>query len=309
MITLTKFSITDYLNDHLPSHFEPASDVEYKGCCLWHSEHNPSLYINVETGHYFCHACKAKGNVVRLVQRISGFPTYSDAHEWLMERYGADRDVDNDGPFDIRFNDNIAPELILYAEESIAQRYIAQSHPYMTQERGIPIDILRMFDVGYCQQKHSVTIPWRDSHGRLLTVKHRSIDSKQFWYEPRCKELRSHLWSLYQCRGADVVYMCEAEIDAMTLWGAGKPAVALGGSHISIHQVRELVLSGVQVVVPLCDRDTAGEQANQLIRERLKYTPIDVYDAVWPDSDAKDVNELGVDGAALITYRSKNIFL
>jgi DNA primase len=306
-IQLSNFYVLDYLDQHLPNHFEQATQSEYKGRCLWHEERNPSLYVNVETGAFFCHACKARGNVVKLVQKVGKFDCYSDALEWLLSRYGPEREDVDDG-FVLRFTERIEPGPITYADESIAQQYLTDHIPYMTDVRGIPPDILQMFDVGYCEQKNSVTIPWRDRHGRLLTVKHRAINRKAFWYEPRCLVLRHHIWGLHRCIGESVLYICEAEIDAMTLWAAGKPAVALGGSHISPFQVKQLLLAGIQAVVPVCDRDAAGEQANRQIRESVRAIGIDVYDAVWPRDDVKDCNELGVEGCRELTYELPKIF-
>jgi DNA primase len=302
-----QFSVLDYLDQHLPNHFEQASQSEYKGCCLWHSERNPSLYVNVDTGAFFCHACKSRGNVVKLVQRVSKFLSYSEALEWLVDRYGPDRE-EHDDSFVLRFTERMQAEAVAYADESVARQYLTDHIPYMTDKRGIPIETLRLFDVGYDSRSDSITIPWRDRHGRLLTVKHRSIGSKKFWYQPRCPVLRHHLWGLHRCIGESVLYICEAEIDAMTLWAAGKPAVALGGSHISDSQVKQLLLAGIQAVVPVCDRDAAGEQANSQIREAVGAVGIDVYDAVWPRDDVKDCNDLGVDGCRELNYEPLKIF-
>lgn len=306
--TTLAFPVADYLDQYLPSHFAQATQSELSGQCLFHDDHNPSLYVNVDTGMYYCHACHARGNVVRLVQRVGQFLSYPDAEQWLLSHYGPNSDATYQ-PFTLRFQQRIDVGTPDYADETVAQQYVTDDNPYMTVERGIPLSVLRQFDIGYCASSNSVTIPWRDSRGQLLTVKHRSIYGKKFWYEPRCTALRQHLWGLHRARLYETVYIVEAEIDALTLWTAGKPSVAIGGSSISEEQARSLVMTGVQTVVLTCDRDTAGRDANRLIRDRLKHTGITVCEAQWPNwFDGKDCNNLGVDGCRQLDYVIPKLF-
>lgn len=306
MITFPTFPILSYLEQRLPSYFDQASQSEYRGRCLFHDERNPSFYVNVETGNFFCHSCHAKGDVIKLVQRIGQFTTRYDAMGWLQTYYGVDADRDT---FELHFNERIDCGEPDYADHSLAMQYVGIDDSYMLS-RGIPVETLRQFNVGFDAQSNSVTLPWYTRHGQLLTVKHRAISIKKFWYSPRCPLLRHYVWGLQRCKGADVVYVVEAEIDAMTLWAAGKQSVALGGSHMSVEQARALVLSGIQTVVLTFDRDKAGYDANRLARERLSLYDIDTVDAIWPDGfNGKDCNELGVENCKKITFKPCEIYL
>ncbi|MDR3502166.1 MAG: phage/plasmid primase, P4 family [Legionella sp.] len=44
---------------------------EYICLCPFHNDHNPSLSINLKSGIYFCHACKAKGSIFDLYSKIN----------------------------------------------------------------------------------------------------------------------------------------------------------------------------------------------------------------------------------------------
>jgi len=40
--------------------------------CVFHDDHDPSLHINVESGHWSCKACGAKGSMIDFVMRRKG---------------------------------------------------------------------------------------------------------------------------------------------------------------------------------------------------------------------------------------------
>ena len=50
-----------------------------KVCCPFHDDHNPSLGINMVSGHFRCHACGAKGHDVLAFQMQRYQQTFKQA--------------------------------------------------------------------------------------------------------------------------------------------------------------------------------------------------------------------------------------
>jgi len=48
------------------------SGDEIRSLCPFHSESNPSFYVNRTTGAYFCHSCPANGGLSSLISRLAG---------------------------------------------------------------------------------------------------------------------------------------------------------------------------------------------------------------------------------------------
>lgn len=298
MPLLIKFDITAYLNDRLPNRFESDSRGWLIGPCLWHADgKRPNLGVRIDTGSYRCLACNAKGDVVSLVQRIENLPTYDEAAIWLESRYGV---TGEDFTVELRLGavaDGGDEKRIDfdYPGDEILQP-LRWRHPYL-ETRGITEEWQRRFEIGYSRDKQAITLPWRDRLGRLVTVKYRSVFGKAFWYSPSVPAGMKNrlLYGLHHItrRQDKTVWIAEAEIDAISLWQSGRPAVALGGNSMSAHQAFELTMAGVEHVALACDRDRGGEAAHESIRRRLSQYGITCVDAVWPDGfEGKDCNEL-----------------
>ncbi len=60
------------------------------GLCPFHQEKTPSFHVDAAKGVYFCHGCKAGGDVFRFVSELHGLEFVEAAH-WLAERYGIER--------------------------------------------------------------------------------------------------------------------------------------------------------------------------------------------------------------------------
>jgi RecA-family ATPase len=68
---LDKLDLHSYFSQHVDKMSPVKDDGETSCLCCFHKEKNPSLSINVFSGKYYCHKCKAKGDV---------FQFYRDLH-------------------------------------------------------------------------------------------------------------------------------------------------------------------------------------------------------------------------------------
>lgn len=66
---LERLNIRDYYNGQWPG-FKPAGGDEIKNLCPFHEDTNPSFYVNIKKGTYFCQGCSERGDVFTLYQRL-----------------------------------------------------------------------------------------------------------------------------------------------------------------------------------------------------------------------------------------------
>jgi hypothetical protein len=195
-------------------------------------------------------------------------------------------------------------------------------HLYLSS-RGISDEVQQMFRTGYSPRHRAATIPWFNADGTLGNVKYRRVAEKTFFYLALCEKCRSdvvkRLERRYRCvscghtmeqpitgrpiremiYGLHLVYarnirravLVEAEIDAMYLWTAGIPAVAIGGSAFSDEKAELLRKSPIEELRVATDNDKAGANLKaQVIEKMAGYC--ELYDVRIP-SGCKDINEVG----------------
>lgn len=242
--------------------------------CPWHDDGaKPNLYVNADTGLYFCHACGAKGHVGKM--------TGEEARCISL--------------------DDLRKKLNVVADDGVVQTHpeswLTQfdfDHDYWTQVRGFDQATIDLFRLGYDPASDRVTIPIRDSRGNVLGVIYRRLDDERPKYlHPRGFQRKRDLygaWLVRKRRYARVAVV-EGPLDAVACWDAKVPAVALHGCVMTSEQASLLRGLGVTTVVAFTDNDTAGEEAIHGIKERLKGLQVLValYGDLW---HAKDPGEL-----------------
>ncbi|MGI2775734.1 toprim domain-containing protein [Bacillus cytotoxicus] len=145
--------------------------------------------------------------------------------------------------------------------------------------------------IGYDRFRQAVVIPWFDTNGRLANIKYRKTHGKVFWYEKDAVPIRKLIYGanvIYK-RKITEVYLVEAEIDAMSLWTLGKPAIAVGGASFTNEQADIIKRSPIEALYICGDNDRAGDKLRKLVSEKLEgYVNII---NVRVSSEYKDVNE------------------
>jgi 5S rRNA maturation endonuclease (ribonuclease M5) len=142
--------------------------------------------------------------------------------------------------------------------------------PYFAR-RGLTLETTRRFGAVEATFTPAIVLPWFDAKGRCVTIKHRSIADKRFWYDPPVSpgRLKRILYGFHLARQAKITVVCEGEIDAMSVAQAGFSAVALGGAHLSTSQATLLKNSVCDEVVVFTDNDEAGRKARAAIVDAL----------------------------------------
>ena len=249
-------------------------------------ENHPSCYITDDNtsdinGVWHCFTCNASGNLVDLVSLVFNYDIIT-ATDWLIERFGDTFLITEQVLPEIVLDDNSEIEVM---DESILNEY-NHYHPYMFK-RGLTEDVIRKFKIGSTPDGKYITFPFWDEHDRLLGVFKRSTEGKQFFIPKNIKK-PIYLLNFIIKEHITTVYVVESQINALTLWGWGYPAIALIGTG-SKEQYERLKKCGVRHFILCLDGDIAGDGGAKRFQ---KYMPDDVLVSIKSIPRGKDVNDL-----------------
>lgn len=287
--------------------------TEYKIHCPnpRHADHNPSCYVNLENGLWYCHSCGSAGDLIHLGELALGVPKEE---------------------VEARLTPNSAESLFAIVQRKIASLRKGTptvptllAGPYddgpLTElrSRGFTQDTLKRWGVRYVFEdilqrtdghtfsiQHSLAIPIRDEHKRLLAWCYRRTDDSPQWqprylYTPGAPISQfwfgSHLW-----RREKQIVVVEGALDALWLDQCGIPALAMLGSSPSVHKINWL--KRFESVVLLGDLDVAGWRAVQRIGALLASSTAVRVGRYSPWMRASDPQELSGIDAELIIERA-----
>ena len=263
--------------------------------CPFHAEgkeRHPSMFVysdktssEVPYGFYRCFTCGESGSLWKLVGKCLNV-TSEEGKQWLLNN------------FDTTFEEKTLdlPEINLsadntsqYLDESILDDY-AYFHPYMFK-RKLTEEVIKRFKIGFDKESNCITFPIWDEHNHLIGITKRNVDTKQFFIPTgmsKCVYLLNYIKSLHITE----VWVCESQINALTCWGWGYPAIALLGTG-SKHQYEILKKSGIRIYHLCLDGDSAGEKGTVRFLNSFQNAPVLIDVVNIPQ--AKDVNDLSFD--------------
>jgi DNA primase len=279
-------SIRDlFSNYNIHIHAEGVNEVNIY--CPFHKNMNsPAFYINMKTGLWQCFnpTCGEKGNFRKLYQKITGKP------------FGKDLKLDH-----VSLSNELERSL-KYGEE--AKKYLDisdieidyDSHKELNTllpfiERGLLVDTLRYFEIGFSDKKNRIVIPVRDVHFNVVGFIGRAIDDSQ---EPRYLYNQGFkradvLFNIQNAKRYDSCIVVEGSVDAMFIHQAGYPnVVATLGSKVSANQFSMLRKYFDEIIV-FSDNDDAGEQMKCDILDAC--IGKELYTVVYPEHK-KDPGEM-----------------
>ncbi|MBC9786579.1 toprim domain-containing protein [Heliobacterium chlorum] len=279
---------------------------KFIACSPFRSERHPSFAVHLHTGVWIDSGSDdeewKKGGFAKLLSWLRN-ETIFETESYLIQEYGILlKDIDSvQLSFRLPVEETRLEPLPLERLKEFRYR-----HPYLEQ-RGIQEPHQRAFQIGYDRKNRAITFPWFDRNGALVTIKFRSVNHKWFWYVSDGQPVKNHVYGMnriYQAR-ASRAHIVESEIDAITLWQIGQPAIALGGAHLSTRQ-RELILqSPIQELVVATDNDRAGRRiAESIIRQLGGY--VRLQEIQLPDS-AKDINDVPVNERMGVLDRTREV--
>jgi twinkle protein len=140
---------------------------------------------------------------------------------------------------------------------------------WLTQVRRLSPEAITAFKVAATKDERHLVFPFMRG-GELLNLKHRAIaDKKDMRVEKGCEQLLFGWQAIPE--GARSVVLCEGELDAMSLWQYGHPALSVfagAGNHAWLDNEFDNLERFDEIFLCL-DGDEAGRKGTAQLLERL----------------------------------------
>lgn len=254
--------------------------------CPFHKNMNsPAFYINLKTGLWQCFnpSCGEKGNFRKLYKKITGKSLGRDIkldHTSLsneLERslkYGIEEKKYLDiSDIEIDYNSKDVEKLKTFID------------------RGLELQTLKYFEVGFSDKKNRIVIPVRDSQYNAVGFIGRAVLDEQdprYLYNQGFKRA-DVLFNIQNAKHHDSCIIVEGSVDAMFIHQAGFPnVVATLGSKVSAYQFTLLKKYFDEIII-FSDNDDAGHQMKHDILNACMGK--ELYTVVYPEHK-KDPGEM-----------------
>ena len=132
-----------------------------------------------------------------------------------------------------------------------------------------------------------LSFPVWDEYNRLVLITYRSVIDKRFFIEED-KDKPVYLLNFVNNWKIKTVYVVESQINALTLWSWGYPAIALIGTG-SEQQMEILNKCPVRNYILCFDGDEAGDKGIKRFRKNIR-KDVMISQKIIPRG--KDVNDL-----------------
>lgn len=252
-------------------------------------ERNPSCSVytrrnndKVEYGKVHCFTCGYTASLPQFICDCFGVKDLGFGEQWLIDKFGGDYYEDNRYLSDIVLK-KVSPNRFL--DESILDEYNFY-HDYMW-DRKLKKEVVDTFRVGYDSKRKMLVFPVWDEYGKLVMLTRRSVVNKTFLIDENVDK-PVYLLNFINKFGYKHIYVCESQINALTLWGWGYPAVALFGTG-SAHQYEILNRCGVRCYTLCFDGDEAGYKGTYRFVKNIRK---DVLVSAKKLPVGKDINDL-----------------
>lgn len=226
--------------------------------CPFHNESTPSFTVNTVTGQYYCFvpSCASFGNLNDLIMKHGGFNSFEALRVLARVKVGKQSKSSN-LVSDIQTLIGKKEEFDIFAADKIDELHSGlnkEAIDYMAS-RGINLETLNEFRVGYSEQKRMITIPCYSHNNIPVGVIGRSIEGKRFQYS-RGMPIAKVWFNLNSARRkSSTAIVVEASMDALKIHQAGFPnVVAILGGNVSDYKM-DLLNKYFDKIVIMTDND------------------------------------------------------
>lgn len=234
-------------------HIQSNNGIEMNVFCPFHKNQNSAaMYINVRTGLWQCFnpSCGKKGNFRQLYFHLTGKVFGKNPK---LDKFALQQELES-------YTHVVKiPNLINLDDVSID--YDNDSGLLSTMiERGLDIDTLKYFEIGFSKNKNRVVIPVRSVNYELVGFIGRAIDPDQeprYLYNKGFKRA-DHLFNLQNAKRYSECIVVEGSIDCMFVHQSGFPnVVATLGAAVPATQIT-LMRKYFDKIIVFSDNDDAG---------------------------------------------------
>lgn len=234
----------------------------------------------VEYGYVHCFTCGLSCSLPYFISLCFNSNNIEIGNKWLKDNFGL-----------LDTNINILPKIELnkhkskILDESILEKYNFY-HPYMWK-RKLSKEVVDKFHIGYDKDRDMLVFPVWNENNKLVMLTFRSVNNKTFYID---KDVNKpvYLLNFINKENIKTVYVCESQINALTLWSWGYPAIALFGTG-SQYQYDILNKSGIRNYILCFDGDEAGLKGQKNFIKNIRKDVLCSYKQL---PYGKDVNDL-----------------
>lgn len=226
-------------------------------------ERHPSFFVNLSgeyAGTWLDSGTDESGNFQALIALLEE-TTIHTAVDMLLEEYYIK-------PYEAP---SIMPSLAVKQGRTILTENTGVFSDYL-MSRGISKEAQEAYGTSEFMAKDAVMFPYIDGNGLIRALKYRNVSRKDFWYQAGNNRIKDLLFGQHLITELkpNTLWICEAEIDAMTVFSyGGYVAVSLGSANISEQQLAVIKKAGFKNIVTACDNDSVGQKANNRIAKAL----------------------------------------
>jgi len=253
-----------------------------------HIDHNPSWWINADSGAFICFSCGWKGNIYSLVKYITGVgfefePNIDPAR--LSARLNK---LLTEAPAVV--------EDVVSVSESMLSAF-TQVPEVALRARGITATASSAHGLLWDSRNNNWVIPIRNEHGKLLGWQEKGFDRRYFKNVPTGIKKSTSLFG-YELYSSGDMIVVESPLDVVRLTSLGfLGSVATFGSIISKDQFN--LLRGAYRLIFAMDNDEAGKKSTLTIVEMCKEMSVEAWFFSYNHTDMKDIGGMSKDEVVL----------
>lgn len=284
--------------------------LDYAESRLQKDAHNKKLYIcpicgsgsrgtrdsdgafSIKNNFFKCFSCNATGDIFNLIGVVEGITDFKDQKQRAIDLYGTGSGSlarVKKSPEPLKVTPSRA-DFSKYCRECALA--IAQTD-YL-KNRGFTDETIKKFSLGFDREHNAIVIPYSDTFNYYIT---RSIKEKKF-YKPRTEEAGAEpLFNISALYSKEPCFVCESQLDAISIEQIGGRAVAIGGTGDSKLIEAVKLKKPTSTLILSLDNDNKGIETSKKITKELEALAIPFIEATYtlnnyPVEKRKDANDL-----------------
>ena len=253
-----------------------------------HIDHNPSFWINADSGAFICFSCHWKGNLYTLVSYVEGIDP-EQAKSWvgtdtnMLARFERVVGAHKEAP-------RVAEPVVV--TESMLGAFVEVPLPAL-QSRGLTVESAKKYGILWNRLENNWVIPIRDPlTSALIGWQEKGYDRRYFLNKTRVK--KSEALFGYEVYTGGSMIVVESPLDTLRLDSVGiTGGVAIMGSSVSEQQFK--LISGADRIVFALDNDDAGRSASKSLLVKCLNQGIEAWLFNYSNTDMKDIGAMSKD--------------
>ena len=266
---------------------------EVNGLCPMHKkrtgkeDHNPSWWINSETGAHICFSCGYKGNVYTLVSDVRGVD-YQDAREYVNDKA--------DMPIDVLMRRiKELPEYVQPVESipmSEARLAVYTDAPDIElKKRFLTREAVDSCGVLWDTKNEAWILPIRDAENfSLIGWQEKGARGRFFKNQPAGVKKSKTVFNVQRISEGQPLVVVESPLDAVRLVGLGFSSIATYGAIINEDQAK--IMRRANKVIAAFDNDQAGKKGAEQMHGFARKYGIDLSFFNYIGIDVKDIGDM-----------------